>query len=109
MISFTSKIVGRQGAGPEFRRRPCYSPIFRALGLLSVANILTAANAMATCNSLRTDTQDFFSDKDPDITEATKAIFVQYSGIPEEQVVPHIRAVVRLTVHALLLRPIDLY
>lgn len=40
------------------------------------------------------DTKNFYDDKDPEINDQLKAILTQYSGIEEDQIVPHVRAVV---------------
>jgi hypothetical protein len=53
---------------------------------------------MATCNTLRTETRNFFREGDPEISDDTKALFTQYSGIPEDQIIPHVRKIVSMPI-----------
>lgn len=39
--------------------------------------------------------QDYYQKEDPVITDTTKQILTQYSGIPEQELISHIRAIVR--------------
>jgi hypothetical protein len=38
---------------------------------------------------------DFWKDGDPEITDDVRNILTKYSGVPEEELIPHIRRVVR--------------